>query len=794
MWGMNADFSKPYDPKLIEEKIYQMWLDSGYFNPDNLPVTKVRNSKFEIRNFVVYMPLPNVTGTLHMGHALNNTIQDILIRYHRMRGFKTLWFPGTDHAGIATQYVVEKELRKQNISRWELGREKFIEKVWEWKKKYGDIILDQLKKIGISADWSRVRFTMDEEYSRDVLEAFVHYHEKGWLYRGLRTVNWCPKDGTSLSELELEYEDAETKLWYIKYLISNEEFRISKGAEKINQSEIDSKFKIQNSKFVVVATTRPETMLGDTAIAVNPTDKRYKRLIGKSVTLPIQNREIPIVGDIAIDPKFGTGAVKVTPAHDVLDFEIGQQHKLETIQVIDERAKMTAAAGKYAGLKVIEARERIVNDLKGMGLIVKEEAYQNRVAKCYRCGTIIEPIPSNQWFLKMGALGKMAKQAVKKKKVRIRPKNFEKTYLNWLENVRDWSVSRQIWWGHRLPVYFCKNKPEELTSDEFRISNEIKKINHSEIDSKSETLLRPRAQDRGENSKFVVSIEKPAICPFCKNCDMERSQDVLDTWFSSALWPFAGLSKDDSKNYYPGNALITARDIINLWVARMIFSGLEFRKKVPFTDVFINGTILAKDGKRMSKSLGTGVDPLNYIDRFGADATRFGLIWQASGQDIRWDEAAVTAGRKFGNKIWNASRFVIEQNKDLDPSAESKLSGGSASMPLRALGGKTAADKKILRSLAKTKKQTEKMIENFEFSEALHLIYDFFWHDFCDKYIEEAKRQLTTDNLRLTTKNILTYVLQESLKTLHPFMPFITEAVYQELPIEGKNLLIVETW
>ncbi|MEK7169244.1 MAG: valine--tRNA ligase [Patescibacteria group bacterium] len=741
---MNADFSKPYDPKITEEKIYQLWLDSGYFNPDNLPaqaglpVAKIKNSK--IKNYVVYMPLPNVTGTLHMGHALNNTIQDILIRYHRMKGYKTLWLPGTDHAGIATQYVVEKDLRKQNISRFELGREKFVEKVWEWKQKYGDAILNQLKKIGISADWSRTRFTMDEAYSQDVLKVFVHYYEKGWLYRGLRTVNWCPKDGTSLSELELEYEDTETKLWYIKY-----------------------------SPEITVATTRPETMLGDTAIAVNPADKRYKHLIGKTVVLPIQNREIPIVGDIAIDPKFGTGAVKVTPAHDILDFEIGQRHKLETIQVIDERAKMTVIAGKYAGLKAVEAREKIVNDLKEMGLLVKEEKYQTRVAKCYRCGTIIEPIPSNQWFLKMDKLGAMAKQAVKSKKVRIQPKNFDKTYLNWLENVRDWSVSRQIWWGHRLPVWF--HEPKCVPK-------------------------KGREKDSAKCEEMVVSLTEPE----CKYCEGKyiQSEDVLDTWFSSALWPFAGLSKEDAEKYYPGNVLVTARDIINLWVARMIFSGLELKKKVPFTDVFINGTILAKDGRRMSKSLGTGIDPLNYIGLHGADATRFAIIWQASGQDIRWDEAAVMAGRKFCNKIWNASRFVIEQS-------------GNPKSEILNPKPRTAADKKILKKLAAVKKQTGKNIEKFEFSKALHDIYDFFWHEFCDIYIEEAKKIHPVRNSPPqgpegarrageisngaggNSAEILMYVLKESLKMLHPFMPFITEAIYKNMA-EKNGLLMIEKW
>ncbi len=711
-----------YDPKLVEDKIYETWLKSGYFNPDNLPGKRSKN-------YIVYMPLPNVTGTLHMGHALNNTIQDILIRYHRMKGFKTLWLPGTDHAGIATQYVVEKELRKQNTSRFELGREKFIEKVWEWKQKSGDAILNQLKKFAASADWSRNRFTMDPEYSRDVLKTFIHYYEKGWLYRGLRTVNWGPRCGTNLSELELEYSDAETKLWYIRY-----------------------------SPEITVATTRPETMLGDTAVAVNPSDKRYKHLIGKKVTLPIQNREIPIVSDAAIDPKFGTGAVKVTPAHDILDFEIGQRHKLETVQVIDERARMTPAAGQYAGLKVTEAREKIVSDLKETGFLVKEEAYKNRLAKCYRCGATIEPIPSNQWFLKMDKLGALAKSAVKFGKVKIRPKNFKKTYLDWTENIRDWSISRQIWWGHRLPVWFHE----------------------------------PKCAPRKGREKEIEKCEEMAVSltePKCKNCDAKyiQSEDVLDTWFSSALWPFAGLSKEDLKNYYPGNTLVTARDILNLWVARMIFSGLEFQKKAPFTDVFINGTILTKDGKRMSKSLGTGLDPLNYINQFGADATRFGIIWQATGQDIRWDEAAVIAGRKFANKIWNASRFVIEQtaNSKFQIPNDKQISN---------IKYQTAADRKILKSLAKMKKQTEKMIGNFELSKTLRLLYNFFWHEFCDRYIEESKKQIRNDKLTAGTQKILAYTLKESLKMLHPFMPFITEAVYEHLPIEDKKLLIVETW
>lgn len=697
-------FDKPYDPKEHEEDIYSMWEKSGYFNPDNL---SMGNGK----NYIVYMPLPNVTGTLHMGHLLDNTIQDIVIRYHRMRGYRTLWFPGTDHAGIATQYVVEKELKKEGVSRFELGREKFIERVWEWKKKYGGLILEQLRKLGASADWSRLRFTMDPEYAKDVLNAFVYYHKKGLLYRGKRVVNWCTRCGTSLSELELDYVDEETKLWFIRY-----------------------------SDALVVATTRPETMLGDTAVAVNPTDRRYMHLIGSKITLPIQNREIPVIADMLIDPKFGTGAVKVTPAHDMADYEIGERNKLPMIQIIDERGKMTELAGEaYKGMKAMEARKNVVEDLRTLGLLIKEEAYPHRVAKCYRCGTLIEPIPSAQWFIKMKELAKGAIIAVKTKKVRIIPDRFEKPYFDWLGTIRDWAVSRQIWWGHRLPVWFCKNDKE----------------------------------------KYIVSIEKPAACEFCNSCEMEQSEDVLDTWFSSALWPFAGLSESDLKKYYPGTTLATARDILNLWVARMIYSGLEFKQAAPFTNVFIHGTILTKDGKRMSKSLGTGIDPLQYINAHGADATRFGIIWQASGQDIHWDEAAIMAGKKFANKIWNAARFVTTQTKNFD-----------LSKPVP----QTEADKKVLETLGMLQASVEKDMEEFEMSKILHNLYDFFWHSFCAVYLEESKKQMANPELKESTQAILAHILIASLRMLHPFMPFVTETIYQELPVPQKTMLMVEQW
>ncbi len=594
-----SELNPQYNPKEVEEKIYKLWEESGYFNPDKLPKTKKGA-------YTIVVPPPNITGSLHMGHALNATIQDIIIRKKRMEGYKTLWLPGTDHAGIATQNVVEKDLTKQGISRDDLGREKFLEKIWEWKEKYGHIILEQFKTLGCSMDWSRARFTMDPDYQEAVKAAFDHYYQKGWIYRAKRVINWCPRCATSLSDLELEYKETDGTLWRIKYpLAGNPKSQITNHKQITN-----SKSQIQN--YIVVATTRPETMLGDTAVAVNPKDKRYKYLVGKKVMLPIQNREIPIIEDRTIDMGFGTGAVKVTPAHDMTDAEIGARHNLESKEVIDMKGRMTAEAGKICeGLKVSECRTKVVEELKSLGLLVKEEPYSHNIAACYRCGTVVEPLPSLQWFLKMEELAKKAIAAVKDGKVRFHPERFEKIYFDWLENVKDWCISRQIWWGHKIPI--------------------------------------------------------------------EGETDVLDTWFSSALWPLATLGwpprrggaslapkgraeKTDFETYYPTAVLSTARDIINLWVARMIFSALEFTKKPPFKDVIIHATILTKEGRRMSKSLGTGIDPMDLVENYGSDATRFGLIWQAMGnQDIHWSEEHVIAGRKFCNKIWNSARFVLLQ-------------------------------------------------------------------------------------------------------------------------------------
>jgi len=663
---------KTYNPKDVENKIYKLWTKSGFFNPDKLPKTHKKP-------YTIVIPPPNVTGELHMGHALNAVIQDILIRWKRMQGFKTLWLPGTDHAGIATQNVVEKKLRKQGLTRFDLGREKFIKEVWEWKEKYGDIILNQFKKLGASCDWSRTRFTMDKEYAETVKQAFLHYYKKAWIYQGERTVNWCPRCSTSLSDLEIVYKEKPAKMYYIKY-----------GP-------------------ITIATTRPETKLGDTAIAVNPKDARYKKYIDKTITIKtvLGPAKMKVIEDKMVDMKFGTGAMKITPAHDILDFEIGERHGLERKQVIGPDGRMTKLADKYAGMTVAEARKQIVKDMEKIGILEKTEPYTHNSALCYRCDTVIEPILSKQWFLKMNELAKMAEKPVKQGKIKFHPKSFEKPYFDWLKNIKDWCISRQIWWGHKIPI-------------------------------------------KGET-------------------------DVLDTWFSSALWPFT------TKNFYPTDVLTTGRDIINLWVARMIFSGIEFKKEIPFKHVYIHATILTKEGKRMSKSLGTGIDPINLINEFGADATRFGIAYQIMGnQDMKFVKDNIVMGKKFCNKIWNATRYVLKESKEKELGSFSKKEPSSFSL----------ADRKILKQLDKTIKFVDKDLENFKFGKAAHTLYDFFWHDFCDVYIEASKKQ---DNKE--TQEILFYVLLSSLKLLHPFIPFITEEIYQKLSIKDKKKsLMIEKW
>ena len=699
---------KPYDAKAAEPRMYLLWEQSGCFNPDTTPK---KNGK----PFAVLLPPPNITGNLHMGHALNAAVTDILVRYHRMKGFDTVWFPGTDHAGIAAQNVVEKELKKEDTTRHKIGREAFIARVWEWKKKYGDIITGQLKTMGASCDWSRSRFTLDDGYSAAVADAFTHYHNEGLLYRAYRTINWCTRCATGISDLEVDYKEEEGVLYYLKY-----------------------------GPFTV-ATSRPETKFGDTALAVNPADERYKKYSGTEVEITTLDTaaegktvtvRLPVVGDEAADMAFGTGIIKVTPAHDIADFEIGERHALPMLQVIDARGKMMNA-GRFDGLKASEAREKVVAELRAAGLVEREEKYTRNLAVCSRCSTAIEPLPSRQWFLKMERLAKATLNALEKGETNIVPQNFAAPYKAWLENTRDWCVSRQLWWGHRLPVWFCVNDAE----------------------------------------KFIVAKEKPLACAFCKDCEMTQTEDVCDTWFSSALWPFAGLSEGDTKRFYPSQVLITARDIINLWVGRMVFSGLEFMKSAPFKDVFIHATVLTKDGKRMSKSLGTGIDPLTLVEKYGADATRFGIVWQAMGtQDIRFDEAAVVAGRKFANKIHNAARFVMGR---VGAMSSVKIDRAKAS----------PADIIVLGHADVTKKAVEKHLALYEFGQALHALYDFFWHDYCDVYIEEAKNNPSSE-----TDAVLYALLIDSLKLLHPFMPFITESVWQELPHAEKSLLMVANW
>ncbi|MDO8560860.1 MAG: valine--tRNA ligase [bacterium] len=749
-----------YDPKATEDKIYRLWEESGFFNPDKLPSPSAGQIDNRKKAFTIVVPPPNVTGSLHLGHALNAAIQDILIRKKRMEGYKTLWLPGTDHAGIATQNVVEKELKKEGKNRHDLVREKFIERVWEWKEKYGNIILEQFKKLGSSMDWSRTRFTMDEGYRKAVEAAFLHYYEKGWIYRAERVINWCPKDQTSLSDLEIEYKEEEATLYYIRYplILQENKEAIVKLREKwpLIKSVTGGLYEFDPNKFkaITVATTRPETMLGDTAVAVNINDERFKKYVGEKVLLPIQNREIPIVADDSVEKEFGTGAVKVTPSHDLLDADIAERHNLPRHTVINKYGKMTKKAGVICeGLKASECRGKVVEELKKAGLLEKEEKYTHNVAVCYRCGATIEPIPSLQWFLKMGELAKLAMGAVENGKVKFHPERWNESYLEWLRHVRDWTISRQIWWGHRIPVWFHEPKCEPRKDHE---------------------------ADVAKCFEFIVSAEEPK-CEFC-NAKFVQDLDVLDTWFSSALWPFATLGwpdkTEDLNMFYPTDVLSTARDIINLWVSRMIFSGMEFMKEPPFKDVIIHATILTKDGKRMSKSLGTGIDPMTLIEKYGADATRFGIIWQAMGtQDIRWSEEHVLAGKKFANKLWNITRFVITKT------------GGKVGAGSVAPSGDDKESHELLERLKETFNSANEDIEKFDFGQALHTIYEFAWHDFADKYIEYSKTK-EDDGVKET----LAYTLEILLKLLHPFMPFVTEEIWSHLPIKNKKLLMVEEW
>ncbi|KXS40353.1 MAG: valyl-tRNA synthetase [Candidatus Frackibacter sp. T328-2] len=701
-----------YDPATVEDKWYEFWVENDYFEAD---VDK------EKEPFSIVMPPPNVTGQLHIGHALDNTLQDILTRWKRMQGYTTLWVPGTDHASIATEVKVVNKMRdEEGLEKDDIDREGFLERAWQWKEEYGGRITDQLKKLGTSCDWGRERFTMDEGCSKAVREAFIQLYEKDLIYRGDYIINWCPDCGTTLSDIEVEHMEIPGHFYHIKY--------------PIKDSDED----------IVVATTRPETMLGDTAIAVNPSDERYQGLIGETVILPIVGREIPVVADEYVDSEFGTGLVKVTPAHDPNDFEIGQRHDLEVIKVIDDNAIMTAKAGKYEGMDRYECREELVNDLDASGQLVEKEEHDHSVGHCYRCDTVIEPLVSKQWFVKMEPLAKPAIEAVKESETNFVPERFTKVYLNWMENIRDWCISRQLWWGHRIPVWYCQDCEEE-----------------------------------------IVAREEPTECSECGSEDLKQDEDVLDTWFSSGLWPFSTLGwpeeTDELGLYYPTSVLVTGRDIIFFWVARMIFSGMEFMEEAPFADVYVHGLVRDAQGRKMSKSLGNGVDPLEFIDEYGADTLRFTLITgNTPGNDMRFRQEKVEASRNFVNKIWNASRFVLMNLEDFDPNEVEELDY-------------TLADKWIMSRVNKVSQEVTDALDKYQLGNAAQMLYDFIWNEFCDWYIELIKPRLYQDEDQ-TAKETAQYVvwstLEQTLRLLHPFMPFITEEIWQRLSHEGETVML----
>lgn len=702
-----------YIPKDFEEKLYKKWEENGYFK------AKVDKSK---EPFTIVMPPPNITGKLHMGHALDNTLQDILIRFKRMMGYNALWVPGTDHAAIATEAKIVEALKKEGIKKEDLTREQFLEKAWEWKKEYGGTIVKQLRKIGCSCDWDRERFTMDEGLSEAVLKVFVDLYNKGLIYKGKRMTNWCPCCKTAISDAEVEFEEEASHLWHIRY------------------SSKDGKYS------VVVATTRPETMLGDTAVAVHPDDERYKDLIGKTVVLPLVNKEIPIVADDFVEKEFGTGAVKITPAHDPNDYATALRHNLEIINVFDDEAKMLDIVPKYKGMDTLTAREEIVKDLEKEGVLVKIEDYAHNVGKCYRCHSTIEPKPSEQWFVKMEPLAKPAIEAVKEGKTKFVPERFAKTYYNWMENIQDWCISRQIWWGHRIPAYYCN-----------------------------------------ECGETMVLATAPEKCTKCGSTNLRQDEDTLDTWFSSALWPFSTLGypkeTEDLKYFYPTSTLVTGYDIIFFWVARMIFSAIEHTGEVPFNTVFIHGIVRDSLGRKMSKSLGNGIDPLEVIDQYGTDALRFSLVLNTSpGNDLRYMPEKIEAAGNFANKIWNASKFVLmnlTRDEEIFNYDINKLK---------------IEDKWILSKLNKTIREVTENINNYDLGVALQKIYDFIWDEFCDWYIEMVKPRLydAENPTRLEAEFTLNYVLTCALKLLHPFMPFVTEEIYTKLIGAEKTIMLTD--
>ncbi len=734
------EFNSRYNPKEVEDRIYTFWLKHSYFsariNPEKKP-------------FVIVIPPPNITGILHMGHALNNTIQDVLIRFKRMQGFEVLWVPGTDHAGIATQNVVERELAKEGKKKEDIGREAFLARLWSWKERYGSTILEQLKKLGASCDWQRTRFTMDEEYSAAVQEVFVRLYEKGLIYRGEYIINWCPRCKTALSDEEAPRREIEGWLYYIRYPLREALF-----------------YKGEKKEYIVVATTRPETMLGDVAVAINPHDERYAWLKEAKVILPIIERELIVIEDHLIDPEFGTGIVKVTPGHDPLDFLLAKKYNLPFINIMQEDASLNENAEEFSGMDRFEAREAILEVLKEKDLIEKKEPHKINAGHCYRCHTLIEPRLSKQWFLKMKPLAKAAIQVVEEKRIRFYPERWKKVYLNWMENIQDWCISRQIWWGHRLPVYYCKDCQEK------------------------EKLV--------EQKGIIVAREKPTSCPFCGSKEIKQEEDVLDTWFSSWLWPFAVFywpfnqeneklsaeRKREAAYFYPTSVLVTASEILFFWVARMIMAGLEFQGEIPFKDVFIHGTVRDERGIKMSKSLGNIIDPLEIIDRFGADSLRFSLVMlSASGADVYLSDEKFLVGRNFCNKLWNASRLIFmklkENGFELESTAGEDLD---------------EEDFWLISELNKTIQETTSELEGFHLNEAIKRVYEFFWHVFCDWYLEIIK-----DNFNLNKAKVSLLVLIDSLKLLHPFIPFITEEIFGIIKastslLKKEEALIIAKW
>ena len=708
---MARELPKTYDPKVVEDHIYQTWLDNNCFRAELDPDKKP---------FSIVMPPPNVTGQLHMGHALDATLQDILTRFKRMQGYSALWLPGTDHAGIATQIKVEENLRvEEGLTRYDLGREKFLERVWDWKNKYGDRIVKQQMKLGASCDWSRSRFTMDEGCSKAVRETFCELYDKGLIYKGSRIINWCPHCLTALSDAEVEYSDKPGHLWHLRYPLAD-----------------------GSGKYLVVATTRPETMMGDTGVAVNPNDERYKDLVGKTCILPLMNREIPIVADEYVEMDFGTGCVKMTPAHDPNDFEVGLRQNLETIRVLDDNGKVVEGYGRYSGMDRYEARKAIVADLEEQGYLVKVEPHQHNVGTCYRCHNDVEPLISAQWFVKMEPLAKEALRVVREGEVKFVPERFAKTYTNWMENVHDWCISRQLWWGHQIPAWYC---------------DECGHIN--------------------------VSREDPTACAKCGCTKLTREEDVLDTWFSSALWPFSTLGwPEETKDlayWYPTSVMVTGYDIIFFWVARMIFSGMEQMKKEPFHTVFIHGLVRDDKGRKMSKSLGNGIDPLEMAEKYGADALRFNLITGNSpGNDMRFYVEKCEAMRNFANKIWNASRYVL-MNLTIEKTG------------LPAADKLEIEDKWVLSRLNTLIREVTENLDSYELGVASSKVYDFIWDTYCDWYIELTKARLYGENeeSKETAQQVLVYVLDQILRLLHPFMPFITEEIWQAIPHEGDFLM-----